>query len=185
MESESQRIVNIFLSSKTQVSTPTFLPTAVLYSWPLESPIIKTHFPDPTASDVTDKHNDALLTETTIQYLDPFPLGFCLQYLGTKFEVTVHTPEQHDLSRHMIHKAKQDMTRFLVSPMPGSVVSIAVKPGDVVSEGAELAIVEAMKMQNVLRASRVGRVKEVRVKEGASVAADEVIVEFEQEKAEE
>jgi propionyl-CoA carboxylase alpha chain len=67
--------------------------------------------------------------------------------------------------------------------MPGSVVSVAVKPGDVVSEGAEVAIVEAMKMQNVLHASRAGKVKSVQVKAGQSVQADETLIEFEPEES--
>lgn len=84
----------------------------------------------------------------------------------------------------MREKPKQDLSKMLLSPMPGSVVSIAVKEDDVVAEGAELAVVEAMKMQNVLRASRVGKVKKIHVQPGASVAADDVIIEFEDVKTE-
>lgn len=72
-----------------------------------------------------------------------------------------------------------DMNKLILSPMPGSVVSVAVKVGDIITEGAEVAIVEAMKMQNVLRSHQAGRVKAVLVKEGASVTASEILVEIE------
>jgi propionyl-CoA carboxylase alpha chain len=76
-------------------------------------------------------------------------------------------------------KVKQDMTKLILSPMPGSVVSINVKPGDTVAEGGEVAVVEAMKMQNILHSPRVGKVKKVHVQAGQSVSADEVIIELE------
>jgi propionyl-CoA carboxylase alpha chain len=78
----------------------------------------------------------------------------------------------------MKERPKMDLSSMILSPMPGSVVSIAVKEGDVVAEGAELAVVEAMKMQNVLRAPRVGTIKKVSVKPGSSVAGDEILMEF-------
>ncbi len=65
------------------------------------------------------------------------------------------------------------------SPMPGAVQSVAVKDGDKVVLGQELVIVEAMKMQNVLRAAKDGVVKKVHAKAGSTVAVDEVLVEFE------
>lgn len=99
--------------------------------------------------------------------------------LPLQFNVSVKNQAQHHLSQFMREKPKQDLSKMLVSPMPGSVVSIAVKEGDVVAEGAELAVVEAMKMQNVLRAARIGKVKKVHVQPGASVTADEVLIEFE------
>jgi len=67
---------------------------------------------------------------------------------------------------------------MIVSPMPGAVVSVAVKEGDRVIENQEVAVVEAMKMQNVLRSQRHGVVKKVLVKVGDSVQADEVMIEF-------
>lgn len=63
--------------------------------------------------------------------------------------------------------------------MPGTVVSVSVKEGDTVAQGSEVAVVEAMKMQNVLRAPRVGKIKKVFVKPGQSVSADEFLIEFE------
>ena len=81
----------------------------------------------------------------------------------------------------MVEKPKQDMAKFILSPMPGSVVSVAVKVGDTIAEGEELAVVEAMKMQNVLRAARSGKIKKVNVQPGNAVAAEEIIIEIEDE----
>lgn len=81
----------------------------------------------------------------------------------------------------MIEKPKQDMAKFILSPMPGSVVSVAVEVGQTIAEGEELAVVEAMKMQNVLRAARSGKIKKVNVQPGTAVAADEIIIEIDDE----
>ncbi|KAI8052014.1 carbamoyl-phosphate synthase L chain, ATP binding domain-containing protein [Syncephalis plumigaleata] len=144
-------------------------PVTVKLQWTLESPLV---------------HLDYQGKQITIQYLDILPLGYVLQHYGTKFNVMVKTQTQHDLTVHMREKPKQDLSKMLLAPMPGSVVSIAVNEGDVVAEGVELAVVEAMKMQNVLRASRVGRVKKIHVQPGSSVAADDIIIEFEDVKTE-
>ncbi|KAJ3220121.1 hypothetical protein HDU67_006877 [Dinochytrium kinnereticum] len=113
-----------------------------------------------------------------VQYLEPKSLGYKLQFLGTKYDVDVMTPTQLSLRKHMKEKPKLDLTSMILSPMPGSVVSVAVKEGDIVAEGAEVAVVEAMKMQNVLKAPRVGKVKKVLVKAGQSVAGDEIMIEL-------
>ena len=76
-------------------------------------------------------------------------------------------------------KVPPDMSRFLLCPMPGQVKSIMAAEGDVVEDGQPLAIVEAMKMENVLRAEKRARVSKVRVMPGAVLAVDEVILEFE------
>ncbi|KAJ3388920.1 hypothetical protein HDU84_009334 [Entophlyctis sp. JEL0112] len=120
--------------------------------------------------------------DVVVQFLDPLASGYRLQYLGTKFDVTVQSPQQHELSKYIKEKPKLDLTSVVLSPMPGTVVSVAVKEGDVVSEGGELAIVEAMKMQNVIRAPRAGKIKKVLVTSGHSVAGDEVMIELEKEK---
>ncbi|KAI9593210.1 carbamoyl-phosphate synthase L chain, ATP binding domain-containing protein [Syncephalis fuscata] len=144
-------------------------PITVQLQWTLESPLVHLNYAG---------------KRVTIQYLDVLPLGYVLQHYGTKFNVMVKTQTQHNLTSYMREKPKQDLSKMLLSPMPGSVVSIAVKEGEVVAEGAELAVVEAMKMQNVLRASRIGKVKKVHVQPGASVAADDIIIEFEDVKSE-
>lgn len=74
---------------------------------------------------------------------------------------------------------KVDTTKSILSPMPGAVVSVAVQPGDTVVDGQELCIIEAMKMQNILKSEREGVIKSVNVKAGDSVAVDELLIEFE------
>ncbi|KAJ2767133.1 hypothetical protein IWQ56_003446, partial [Coemansia nantahalensis] len=117
--------------------------------------------------------------ELTLQFLDPLPLGMRVQFLGTKFDVEVLRPRQHELLRFMKEEERLDTSKLVLAPMPGSIVSVAVAPGDVVAEGAEVAVVEAMKMQNVLRAPRAGVIKAVHVQPGATVAGDDVLVELE------
>ncbi|KAJ2376405.1 hypothetical protein IW150_002006, partial [Coemansia sp. RSA 2607] len=99
----------------------------------------------------------------TLQFLDPLPLGMRVQYMGTKFDVDVVTPRQNELLQHMRAEEAVDTSRLVLAPMPGVIVSVAVSEGDTVAEGAEVAVVEAMKMQNVLRAPRAGVVKAVNV----------------------
>ncbi|KAJ3212753.1 hypothetical protein HDU82_007134 [Entophlyctis luteolus] len=119
--------------------------------------------------------------DVVVQFLDPLASGYRLQYLGTKFDVTVQSPRQHELSKYIKEKPKLDLTSVVLSPMPGTVVSVAVREGDTVSEGGELAVVEAMKMQNVIRAPRAGKIKKVLVTSGRSVAGEEVMIELEKE----
>ncbi len=78
----------------------------------------------------------------------------------------------------MIEKVPPDLSKFLLCPMPGLVVSIDVAPGQEVKEGETVAVIEAMKMQNIIKAERDGLVKAVGPKAGDSVAADDVLVEF-------
>ncbi len=80
---------------------------------------------------------------------------------------------------HMPVKAPQDLGRFLLSPMPGLLISLAVAEGEMVKVGQELATVEAMKMENVLRAERDGRIARLHAATGASLAVDQAILEFE------
>ncbi|KAG0223375.1 hypothetical protein BGW42_005921 [Actinomortierella wolfii] len=150
-----------------EISTPGMASFRTSAAWPLESPLI------------TNKFNNG--EEVTLQYLDTLPLGFRVQHLGTKFDITVNTPAQHALSKYMPIKEKASTTNLILSPMPGSVVSVDVKPGDMVAEGTAVATIEAMKMANVLRSVRAGKVKSVLVKPGDSVAGEEVLIEFEDE----
>ena len=82
------------------------------------------------------------------------------------------------LAARMPKKAPPDLSKYLLSPMPGMVVSIAVAPGDRVKAGEELCVVDAMKMENVLRAERDATVSDVKVDAGDSLAVDQVILEF-------
>ena len=79
----------------------------------------------------------------------------------------------------MPEKLPPDMSRFLLSPMPGLLLNVSVEKGEPVKAGQALAIVEAMKMENVLRAERDGTVADVLAAEGDSLAVDQAILEFE------
>ncbi|MHB2266129.1 DUF2118 domain-containing protein [Aliihoeflea sp. PC F10.4] len=91
----------------------------------------------------------------------------------------VRTPRVAELARLMPEKLPPDTSKMLLCPMPGVITTISVKEGDEVQDGQALATVEAMKMENVLRAERRGIVKRVAVEAGASLAVDEMILEFE------
>ena len=109
----------------------------------------------------------------------PLPEGWQLRHRGTEVDVIVRTPRAAELARYMIEKPKPDMSKFLICPMPGMVRQIAVAEGDVVEDGQPLATIEAMKMENVLRAERKAKVKSIPVEEGESLAVETVIMEFE------
>jgi propionyl-CoA carboxylase alpha chain len=74
---------------------------------------------------------------------------------------------------------KIDHAKSVLSPMPGSIVSISVEPGQSVSEGQELFVIEAMKMQNIIKCQVEGKIKKVHVKPGVSVSVDQLLIEFE------
>lgn len=106
-------------------------------------------------------------------------ITYRLLHRGSQAEAKVLTSLTAELNRHMIEKEPPDMSRFLLSPMPGLLVRVSVEEGDDVKAGEELAVVEAMKMENVLRATRDGVVKAVMAEAGASLAVDQAIIEFE------
>ena len=105
--------------------------------------------------------------------------GWLLTTRGARHDVTVLSPHVADLTRHMIEKVAPDMSRFLLAPMPGLLTKLEVKPGDRVEAGQPIAVVEAMKMENILRAAKATTVKATPVGAGESLAVDQVIVEFE------
>ena len=107
------------------------------------------------------------------------PNGYRLRYRGADVRAFVRGPREAELARLMLVKQPADTTRLLLCPMPGTIVSIAVSEGEEVQEGQTLATVEAMKMENILRAERKKKVSKINVKPGDSLAVDEVIMEFE------
>lgn len=109
-------------------------------------------------------------------------LGFEIQFLGTVYPVEVMTPNEAHLHHYMKELEIADSHQYLKSPMAGKLVSVAVKEVDHVSFGQELAVVEAMKMQNLLRSEREGKVLKVHHVAGESIALDEIIIEFEDDK---
>jgi propionyl-CoA carboxylase alpha chain len=104
--------------------------------------------------------------------------GFSLAWRGVETKAHVYTEAEAQLAKLMPEKKAGDSGKALLCPMPGLVVSIAVKEGQEVKAGEPLAIVEAMKMENVLRAERDAAVKKIHVKPGDSLAVDAVILEF-------
>ena len=107
------------------------------------------------------------------------PSGFRLRLRGADVKCHVRTPRAAELALLMIEKLAPDTSRYLLCPMPGLVVKIMVAVGDAVQEGQSLATVEAMKMENILKAERRGVVKAIAAVEGSSLRVDDVIMEFE------
>jgi propionyl-CoA carboxylase alpha chain len=108
----------------------------------------------------------------------PIPNGFRLAHQGFEVAVNVFTESEAAAARLMPVNAATDTGKKLLCPMPGLVVSIAVAEGQEVKSGETLAVVEAMKMQNVLRAERDGTVKKIHATAGATLAVDALILEF-------
>ncbi|WP_029059725.1 acetyl-CoA carboxylase biotin carboxylase subunit [Stappia stellulata] len=105
--------------------------------------------------------------------------GYRMRMRGADLTATCLTPRQAEAARLMPEKIPADTSKMLLCPMPGLIVSISVEAGQAVEEGQTLATVEAMKMENVLKAERKGVVKTVNAKPGDSLAVDELIMEFE------
>lgn len=105
--------------------------------------------------------------------------GFNLSTRGAKHVARVLPGHIAHLATHMIEKTPPDLSKFLICPMPGLLTTLHVSEGDVVEAGQPLAVVEAMKMENILRAEKTGTVKLVNAKAGDSLAVDAVILEME------
>ena len=105
--------------------------------------------------------------------------GFNLSTRGAKHVARVLPGHIAHLAAHMIEKIPPDLSKFLICPMPGLLTTLHVGEGDIVEAGQPLAVVEAMKMENILRAEKTGTVKLVNAKAGDSLAADAVILEME------
>jgi propionyl-CoA carboxylase alpha chain len=105
--------------------------------------------------------------------------AFRVVHGGVVRRVRVLPPRAAELLALMPEKKPPDTSRLLLSPMPGLLSAIAVAAGQEVKAGEPLAIVEAMKMENVLRAERDGRIAKIRAAPGDSLAVDQVILEFE------
>ncbi|MEE9347295.1 MAG: biotin/lipoyl-containing protein, partial [Robiginitomaculum sp.] len=105
--------------------------------------------------------------------------GFDIHYRGSDMRVAVRTPRAADLARLMPIKVAPDTSQLLLCPMPGVIVSLLVSEGDAVEDGQALCVVEAMKMENTLRAEKKGVVAKVNCAAGDNLAVDAVILEFE------
>ena len=116
--------------------------------------------------------------QVVVVQVDAAGAGWRLIHEGGQAEALVLTPRQAELYALMPIKAAPDTSKFLLSPMPGLLASVAVSEGQEIKAGEALAVVEAMKMENVLRATRDGTVKVLHAKAGDSLRVDQKIIEF-------
>jgi propionyl-CoA carboxylase alpha chain len=107
------------------------------------------------------------------------PLALQVQHNGTRIDALVMSPRMAQLHQLMPFKAPPDMSKFVLSPMPGLLVDVAVQPGQKVQAGERVAVIEAMKMENILFATQDGVVRRVVASKGESLSVDQMIVEFE------
>ena len=117
--------------------------------------------------------------QPVVMKIAKIPMGFRVRLRGADLKVFVRTPRAAELARLMIEKLPPDTSKFLLCPMPGMLVGLSVGEGDEVQEGQALATVEAMKMENILKAERRGVVKTIKAATGESLRVDAVIMEFE------
>ncbi|XP_016059328.1 PREDICTED: propionyl-CoA carboxylase alpha chain, mitochondrial isoform X2 [Miniopterus natalensis] len=118
-------------------------------------------------------------TQRTIQCLSREAGGnMSIQFLGTVYKVHILTKLAAELNKFMLEKVTEDTSSILRSPMPGMVVAVSVKPGDMVAEGQEICVIEAMKMQNSMTAGKTGKVKSVHCKAGDTVGEGDLLVEL-------
>jgi propionyl-CoA carboxylase alpha chain len=153
-----------------------------LSNWLIDSPLIQGALrnSETMMDDAKEELSDEdLFLPLSLQLISINPHGYTLQFVGTQYNVEILTPRERELVGIVPKPKKLDHTKNLVSPMAGQLISVAVQPGQKVAIGQELAIVEAMKMQNVLRAQRDGVIKSVKANAGSSVSLDEVLIEFE------
>jgi len=106
-------------------------------------------------------------------------LDYSFYFRNGKVDCTVYDEHQFKYKNHMAPPKKIDLGKSVISPMPGSIISVSVEPGQTVSEGQELIVIEAMKMQNIIKSEREGKIKSVSCKAGDSVTVDALLIEFE------
>ena len=144
------------------------------------------HFPDGSTHRVTSDWTPGqplarLMVDGAplVMKVGKIPSGFRLRLRGADLKCHVRSPRQAALAELMPEKLPPDTSKYLLCPMPGLIVRISVAEGDEVQEGQALATVEAMKMENILKAERRGVVKKISASAGASLKVDDVILEFE------
>lgn len=162
--------------SETSSRTPSDVTVSAL-DWINETSIARIQFDDDENDHSEDDINDDKFT--VVQYLEKTPSGFKLQFKGSRHEVIVRSSLEHTLTEFMLPEEKVDYSNFVLCPMPGTLVSCSVEEGQSVEIGQEVAVVEAMKMQNVIRAEKKGKITKVHAAVGGVLRADEAILEFE------
>ena len=153
-----------------------------------ENGTIEVRFPDDSMTGLRHLHSDwkpgdpiwtgTINSHPVAVQVRPLPNGFALSYRGVETKAFVYTEREAAYARLMPAMKAADTGKQVLCPMPGLVVSIAVKEGQEVKAGDTVAVVEAMKMENVLRAEIDGTVKKINAKQGDSLAVDAVILEF-------
>jgi propionyl-CoA carboxylase alpha chain len=113
-----------------------------------------------------------------VAQIERLGLPYRVSHDGAQIEARVLAPRVAELQALMPFKAPPDLSKFLLSPMPGLLVDVAVTPGQQVRAGERLATIEAMKMENILVASQDAVVAEVSAAKGESLAVDQVIIRF-------
>ena len=106
------------------------------------------------------------------------PLAIRVIHNGAQIDALVLQPRTAELLKLMPYKAPPDMSKYVLSPMPGLLAQVAVKVGQKVQAGERVAVIEAMKMENVLFAAQDGVVAKVLAEPGESLAVDQAIIEF-------
>ena len=114
-----------------------------------------------------------------VMKVDKITGGFRLRSRGADLKVHIRTPRQAELAAKMPEKIPPDTSKLLLCPMPGLVVKVDVSEGEEIQEGQALCTIEAMKMENILRAEKKGIVAKINAGAGDSLAVDDVIMEFE------
>ncbi len=132
-----------------------------------------------TVSALFDTDEEGEGGEELIVQIKPIPAGYEFTTRGAKHKLRVLPTRMAKLDKFMIEKIPPDMSKYLVCPMPGLLVSLNVAEGDEVQPGQPLAVIEAMKMENILRAEKAGTVAKVNAKAGDSLAVDAIILELE------
>ncbi len=117
--------------------------------------------------------------ETMTLKIQKIPNGFRVRTRGADLKVFVRTPRQAELAALMPLKTAQDTSKFLLCPMPGLIVNIPVSVGDNIQEGQPLCTIEAMKMENILRAEKIGKISKISAVAGENLPVDAIIMEFE------
>ena len=125
-----------------------------------------------------DADDDAAPLDTYGIQLNPTRSGYRMTTRGAKHDIRILPAHVASYAQHMIEKVPPDLSKFLICPMPGLLVALHVGEGDTVQPGQPLATVEAMKMENILRAEKAGSVAKVNARQGASLAVDAVILEL-------
>jgi len=106
-------------------------------------------------------------------------MNYGFYYKGNTIQAMVLEPKQYKYKKHMAPPKKIDYAKSVLSPMPGSIVSVNVEVGQNIIDGQDLIVIEAMKMQNIIKSQADGKIKKIHIQGGASVGVDQLLIELE------